>query len=65
MYEVEFHNGHKQALSANIIAQNMFAQVDGNGHRQLLLDLIVDTWTDGNQVIHGDEFVMSSNEVKQ
>ena len=65
MYEVEYHDGHRQALSANIIAQNMFAQVDGNGHRQLLMDSIIDTRTDGSQVLRGDEFVQSSNGVKR
>ncbi|MEM7375750.1 MAG: hypothetical protein AAF587_44565 [Bacteroidota bacterium] len=28
MYEVEFADGHKQAMAANFIAQNMFASVD-------------------------------------
>ena len=32
MYKVEFVNGHQQAMTANIIAQNMFAQVDADGH---------------------------------
>ena len=32
MHEVEFLDGHKQALSANAIAENMFASVDKEGH---------------------------------
>lgn len=32
MYEVEFLDGHRQAMSANNITQNMFAQVDEHGH---------------------------------
>ena len=27
-YEVEFKDGYKEALSANLIAQNIFSQVD-------------------------------------
>ena len=42
MHEVEYHDGSKQALSANVIAENMFASVDEEGHRHLLLDSIVD-----------------------
>jgi hypothetical protein len=34
MYDVEYQDGHKAAMAANAIAQNLFAQVDaeGNGH---------------------------------
>ena len=32
MYEVEYPDGHKASLSANAIAQNMFAQVDEEGN---------------------------------
>ena len=28
MYEIEFADGHEQALSANMIAENMFASID-------------------------------------
>ena len=35
MYEVEYHDGHKASLSANSIAQDMFAQVNEEGNRQL------------------------------
>ena len=42
MYEVEYTDGFKQAMSANVIAENMFASVDEEGHRHLLLDAIVD-----------------------
>ena len=41
MYEVEFADGSKQAMTANTIAENMFASVDEEGHRHLLLDAIV------------------------
>ena len=32
MYEVKYANGFKQAMSANVIAENMFASVDEEGH---------------------------------
>ena len=42
MYEVEFPDGTKQAMAANYIAENLFAQVDDEGNRVVLMDEIVD-----------------------
>ena len=42
MYEVEFMDGTKQSLSANYITENVFAKVDQDGNRQVLLDEIID-----------------------
>ena len=42
LYEVEFLDGTKETLAANILAEHILAQVDDSGHRQLLLDEIVD-----------------------
>ena len=41
-YEVEFLNGELEVFTANTIAENLLAQVDEEGHRQLLLDEIID-----------------------
>jgi hypothetical protein len=37
MYEVEYTDGHKASLAANAIAANMFAQIDNEGNRHVLL----------------------------
>lgn len=37
-YEVEYLDGTTEILAANVIAKNLLAQVDEEGHRQLLLD---------------------------
>ena len=42
LYEVEYLDGYKANLSANIIAENMYAQVDEHGHREVLFDEITD-----------------------
>ena len=42
MFEVEFLDGTTQALAANVIAENMFAQVDQDGRRLMLLKEIID-----------------------
>jgi hypothetical protein len=41
-YEVEFMDGEVEILMANIIAENLLAQVDEEGHRQMLIDEIED-----------------------
>ena len=41
-YDVEFLDGRIQTMSANVIAENLLAQVDDDGHRHLLLDEILD-----------------------
>lgn len=38
VFEVEFLDGHIAAMTANAIAENLFAQVDSEGHRLQLLD---------------------------
>jgi len=42
MYEVEYADGTMETLSANILAENILAQVDENGYRHLMIDEIVD-----------------------
>ena len=39
---VQFVDGHEAAMRANQIAENLFAQVDEDGNRFVLLDKIVD-----------------------
>ena len=41
-YEVEFIDGHIEILTANIIAENLLAQVDDHGRRHLLIEEIED-----------------------
>ena len=54
MYEVEYSDGHKASLAANAIAENMFAQVDDKGNRNVLFDEIADHRTDGTEVKQQD-----------
>ena len=41
-YEVEFLDGQVEILTANIIAENIIAQADNEGHYHLSLDEIED-----------------------
>ncbi len=65
LYEVEYLDGHRAALSANVIAENILAQVDHDGHRQLLFDQIIDHRTDGNELKEGAAKITNSNGVSR
>ena len=41
-YEVEYVDGHVEELTANLIAENLIAQVDDEGRRQMMLSAIMD-----------------------
>jgi hypothetical protein len=41
-YDVKFMDGYSESLSANLIAQNLYSQIDEEGARHVLLDDIVD-----------------------
>ena len=60
MYEVEYQDNHTAELAANLIAENLFAQVDEEGNRSVLFDEIVYVRTDGTQVLQQDAFVNTS-----
>ena len=49
-YEVEYIDGSVETLTANTIAENLLAQVDEEGHRQLLLSEIIDHRTTDESV---------------
>ena len=40
LYEVEFSYGEKMSLSVNATAENMFAQVDEQGHHHVIMDIV-------------------------
>ena len=61
MYEVEYPDGYKASLSANVIAQNMFAQVDDEGNRHVLFDAIIDHRVDGTEVKTMDAFIVNKS----
>jgi len=42
IYEVEFDDRSTEAYSANIIAEHIYSQVDGEGYTQYMLNEIVD-----------------------
>ena len=57
IYEVEYMNLQKYALSTNTITTNIFSQVDEEGNQYDLLDAIVDHCTDGSKVMPDNTFI--------
>ena len=56
-YEVEFPDGDVAEYTANVIAQNMWAQCDIDGNQHLLMKDIVDFKTDEHAVAIADQFI--------
>ena len=65
MYGVEFMDGTKQSLSANYITENVFAKVDQDGNRQVLLDEIIDYRTTSKEVKQQDAFITARTSTKR
>ncbi len=49
-YDIEFTDGTMEKHTANVIAENMYAQVDDEGHQYLILDEIIDHRKDATAV---------------
>ena len=65
MYEFEYRDGYIAAMSANVIAEKIFAQVDQEGNIFVLIKSIIDTRTDGTQTLQQDAFVITKSGTKQ
>ena len=60
-YVVEFTDGTVENYFANVIAENMYAQVDSEGNQYQLLDEIVDHRSDNSAIQKANGFTMSRN----
>ena len=59
VYVVEWLDGHTEELMANVIAENLFAQVDDEGNRFVLLDDIVDHRKSADALSGDDGFIVT------
>ena len=64
-YAVEFPDGREESLTANIIAQHLYSQIDEEGNKHLLLDDIIDYKRSGNAIDKRDAFVTMKNGVRR
>ena len=65
LYEVEYLDGHRAAMTANVIAENIFSQVDEEGYRHVLLDEIIDHRALDDRVSKEKGFITTSAGVKR
>ena len=64
-YEVEWHDGHREEMFANTIAENLFAQVDDEGNRHVMLrDIIAHRYTD-EALSEEDCWVVTHNDLRK
>ena len=57
VYEIRFEDGSVERYHANIIAEHIYSQVDGDGYGRALLDEIIDHKTDGHAVTKENGFI--------
>jgi len=60
-YKVEFPDGSTDVFTANVIAENLFSQVDDEGCSQVLMDEIIDHRSNGLAVSKDDGFKTTSS----
>ena len=58
IYDVMFPDGNIQQYSTNVIAENIYSQVDDEGHRYLSIDEIIDVKKDESAIEKGDAFTV-------
>jgi hypothetical protein len=56
-YEIEFPDGQSYEYTANIIAENMYAQCYTVGNKYNLMESIIDQKTDGHVVDRADMYI--------
>ena len=61
LYDVEFPDGAVKQYAANIIAENMYAQVDSNGHHEYSLDAIIEHSSDGAAIKKEDKYIFTKS----
>ena len=65
MYEVEYCDGYVSAMAANVIDENLFAQVDQEGSIFILIKFIINTRTEGTQTLQQDTVVITKSGTKR
>ena len=58
LYEVEFPDGSTEAVMANLIAENLYSQVDVKRHSFSVIKEIVDHCKDGHALSKDDGFII-------
>ena len=54
LYEIKFDDGHVESYAANLIAENIYKQLDNAGNKHCLIDEIIDHQKDNSAMSHED-----------
>jgi hypothetical protein len=63
-YEIEFPDGRSDEYTANMIAENMYAQCDIEGRQYNLMEGIIDHETDGHAIAPADIYIKHGSNKK-
>ena len=61
VYDVQFPDGEIKEYAANVIAENMYSQVDAEGFRYQILDCITNHRKNGNAVHKDDLYITTKS----
>ena len=61
MYEVELPDGKICPYTANVVADNIYAQVDSEGIRTNINDAIINHFTNGHAVSKNDQYFITKH----
>ena len=61
LYNVGFLDGTTKVIAANVIAENLLAQVDEERHRQIMIDKIIDHQKDGSFIPRSEGTYTTAN----
>jgi hypothetical protein len=61
IYNVQFGDGHIKEYAANVMAGNIYSQLDPNGNRFLLLKEITDHRVDDTHICKEDKYISNGN----
>ena len=64
-YEIEYDDGTNDRYFANVIAENLYSQIDSEGRQFLVLEEITDHQKDGTDIKVDDGYTVSYNGNKQ
>jgi hypothetical protein len=56
-YEIEFPDGRSDEYTANVIAENVYAQCDTEGNQFNIMDCIIDHKKDGHALERADMYI--------
>ena len=65
VYEVQYLDGMIEAITENVIAENLLSQVDEEGHRKLMLDEIIDHRKNDDAINKDDAYFLSKDGIRR